>query len=188
VSPKCLREHRKALVHFHNRYLAYLDAALRGGASPQVVFDLRSDVLAAIPAAQRALDVAGVGLIYTPPPAFGGPVMSGLGNLAFLHERSPYQLPGAKPPYADVIDMTKLAMQYLEDAAKNETRRRRNPLYWIERAFLSTLALPAYVVGAIVGVPRERIDGSALGLPLRLVAVAADLSSLWALGKAAGWY
>jgi hypothetical protein len=190
LTPKRLHERREALVHFHNRYLAYLDATVGGHGGPQDAFQLRAEVISAIPAAQRALDAAHVGLVYTPPPAFGGPVMSGLPNLAFLHEGAPYQnrVPGVKPPYTDVIDMTRLGVQYLEDAETRERRRRHNPLYWIERAFLATLGFPAYVIGAVVGVPPHRIHGSVLGMPLRLIAVAADVSSLWAIGKAVGWY
>jgi hypothetical protein len=65
-----------------------------------------------VPAAQDALTVAGVNLVYTPPPMTGGPVMRGLPNTVFLHEEPGYRLHDwtrVKPTYAAVIDRFDLA-------------------------------------------------------------------------------
>lgn len=192
MSPKALRAHRDALVLFHNVYIEYLNEVVHGnGVSPQRAEILRGEVIRRIPAAQAALDVAGVRIAFTPPPAVGGPILYGLPNVAFAHEQPGFRLhefAGIKPTYADVIDWTRLGAQYLEDREERERRRRRNPLYWPDRVFRGTLGIPSYLVSAIVGVPRARIEGSGVGMFLRAVAVAADGATLWGAGKLIGWY
>jgi hypothetical protein len=91
---------------------------------------------------------------------------TGLANLAFLHEQ-----PGwggyDNPPYEAVIFNLDAARAHLVDAAEQAEARRRNPLYWIDRALRALLTIPAYLVGLIVGESAVKIDRSAWGLPLR---------------------
>jgi hypothetical protein len=147
-------------------------------------------VLAAVPAAQDALTVAGVNIVVTPPPLIGGPVMSGLPNIVFLHEEPGYRLHEStgKPPFSAVIDMVRLGAQYLEESERIERRRRRNLLYWIDRVLRMTLGIPAYVVSLLLGVPRDRVETSAFGPVLRIIAVLGDIAGAYALGKLIGLY
>jgi hypothetical protein len=138
-----------------------------------------------------ALGVAGVNLVFAPPPLVGGPVMRGLPNTVFLHERPGYRWAGStggQPTFAAVIDMVRLATQYLEERERAERRRRRNPLYWIDRVLRMTLGIPAYLVSLLAGVPRGRVETSAFGPILRLIGVLGDLAGLYALGKLTGLY
>jgi hypothetical protein len=192
MSPKALREEREALVKFNNLYIEYLDEIHKNGtADHQKVLRLRGEVIEAVPAAQDALTEAGVDLVVTPPPMTGGPILRGLPNLVFLHEESGYRLHegfGYKPTFTNVLDMVRLGAQYLEERERIERRRRRTPLYWIDRALGMTLGIPAYVVSRVVGVPRRRVEASAFGLPLRVIGVLGDLAGVFALGKVVGLY
>ncbi len=194
TSPNDLRERREALIRFHNVYLEYLDEIHKNGtADRQKAFRLRAEVLAAVPSAQDALTVAGVDLVVSPPPMFGGPVLRGLPNTVFLHEDRGYRLhesmpTGSKPTFVAVIDMVRLGAQYLEERERVERRRRRNPLYWIDRSLRMTLGIPAYLVSLLFGVPRQRVEQSAFAPLLRGLAVLADLGGVYALGKLIGLY
>lgn len=191
MSPKALRERHQALVRFHNVYLEYLaEIHKNGSADPEKTYRLRGEVIAAVPAAQDALTVAGVDIVYAPPPLFGGPVMDGLPNTVFLHEEPGYRPheSAGKPTFAAVIDMVRLGVQYLAENERIERRRRRNPLYWIDRTLRMTLGIPAYIVSLLVGVPRERVEGSPFGPILRFIGVLADLVGLYGLGKLIGLY
>jgi hypothetical protein len=142
-----------------------------------------------VPAAQDALTVAGVNLVYTPPPMTGGPVMRGLPNTVFLHEEPGYRLHDwtrVKPTYAAVIDMVRLGVQYLEENERFERRRRRIRLYWIDRVLRMTLGIPAYIVSLLLGVPQQRIEASAFGPLLRILGVLADIAGVYALEKLIG--
>jgi hypothetical protein len=192
MSPNDLRERRDALVRFHNVYMEYLgEIHKNGSADPQEAFRLRSEVIAAVPAAQDALTVAGVNLVYSPPPLIGGPVMSGLPNTVFLHEEPGYRLhesTGFKPTFVAVIDMVRLGAQCLEESERIERRRRRNPLYWIDRVLRMTLGIPAYIVSLLAGVPRQRVEESSFGPVLRIMGILGDFAGAFALGKLIGLY
>jgi hypothetical protein len=192
MSPNDLRECREALVRFHNIYMEYLtEIHKNGSADPQEASRLRGEVIAAVPLAQNALTVAGVNMVYAPPPLTGGPVMSGLPNTVFLHEQPGYRLHksmGFKPTFADVIDTVRLAAQYLEERERIERRRQRNPLYWIDRVLRMTLGIPAYIVSLFAGVPRQRVEESAFAPMLRVIAVLGDIGGVFALGKLIGLY
>lgn len=192
MSPKALRDRREALVRFNNVYVAYLEEMHKNGsADPQNALRLRGEVIEAVPAAQDALTVAGVDLAFAPPPMTGGPVMTGLPNTVFLHEQAGYRRHGSagfKPTYSAVLDMVRLGAQYLEENEQIERRRRRNPLYWIDRTFRMTLGIPAYVVSLLVGVPRKRVDASPVGPLLRSIGFLADVAGAFALGRLIGLY
>lgn len=64
----------------------------------------------------------------------------------------------------------------------------RNPLHWIDRVLRMTLGIPAYIVSLLAGVPRYRVEASAFGPVLRFIAVLADVSGAFALGKLLGLY
>jgi hypothetical protein len=186
MSPSRLREHRNALVDFHNVYVEFLEEVLHKNApvDPQKAMQLRAEVIARLPQAERALGIAGVNMAYLPPPLTGGPVMRGLVNTVFLHEEPGYRLQGwagQKPTYAGVIDMLRLGAQHLEDQEADERRRRRNPLYWVELGVGLTLGIPAYIVSRLLGVPSETVEGSPFRLPLRLVGALADFAGVFAL-------
>jgi hypothetical protein len=192
VSPKVLRERREALIRFNNVYVEYLDETHRNGsADRQKLLRLRAEVIEAMPAAQEGLTTAGVNLTVTPPPLTGGVILRGLPNVAFLHEQPGYRLEepfGHKPTYANVLDMLRLGTQYLAETERVERRRRRNPLYWIDRVLRTTLGIPAYLVSLVVGVPRRRVEASAFGPLLRAVGVLADFAGVFAIGKLIGLY
>jgi hypothetical protein len=192
MSPNALRERREALVRFHNVYIEFLDELHKNGSSdPQKVLRLRAEVTAAVPAAEDALTVAGVNLAYSPPPMIGGPIMRGLPNTVFLHEEPGYRLhswSGFKPTFVAVLDTVRLGTQVLEERERVERKRRRNPLYWIDRALRMTLGIPAYIVSLLVGVPRGRVEQSAFGPILRFIGVLADLAGLYGLGRLIGLY
>jgi hypothetical protein len=192
MNPNDLRERRDALVRFNNVYVEYLEELHKNGsADPKEALRLRGEVIEAMPLAQQALTTAGVELAVTPPPMTGGVVMRGLPNTAFLHEQPGYRLEGPfgyKPTYAYVLDMVRLGSQYLTEREREERRRRRSPLYWIDRALRLTLGIPAYLVSLVIGVPRWRVEASAFGPLLRGVGVIADLAGVFALGKLIGLY
>lgn len=86
-------------------------------ADAQEAYRLRAEVTRAIPAAQVALNAAGVNPIVYPPPAFGGMIYRGLANTAFLHEQPGYRLGTPSIPQ-QLIDATQLAHAQLEQRAQ----------------------------------------------------------------------
>jgi hypothetical protein len=76
-----------------------------------------------IAAAQDALNVARVDPVLYPSPMFGGPVLTGLVNVAFQHE-APY---ARRETIQYVLDATRVGAAYLEQRAQKEAKRRRNP-------------------------------------------------------------
>src|SRR4051812_43334737 len=99
MTPRRLRQHYEALVAFHNVYGTYLEATLGNQQADHAEIDrLRNEVTRLMPAAQAALNVAGVNPVMYPPPAFGGPVLQGLGNVAFAHERPGFRMGNPEMP------------------------------------------------------------------------------------------
>jgi hypothetical protein len=194
IAPRRLREHRGAIIAFHNAYNAYLESEFgNGNASNEVKQRLRAEVIARMPAAQRALTVAGVDLAFNPPPAFVGriPVMNGLANTAFLHEEPGWRLEpmaGVKPTFVVLLETLRLASHTLDDEIEEAKHRRRNPFYWIDRGLRAALGFPAYLVSLLVPVSREDIDDSWFGTLLKLVPLAAFLVALYFGGAERGWW
>jgi hypothetical protein len=87
-----------------------------------------------------------------------------------------------------VQDLVRLAAAKLEQRERELAHRRRSPLYWGDRIVSAVLRFPAYLVGKIVGVPTARIEGSVLGLLLRLAEVASGILTVFFGGRAAGWW
>jgi len=186
LSPNDVRALRAALVRFNNAYVAYLQTP-----SP----DTRSGVIRAIPEAETALLVGGGGYTFTDPPAMGSmrQSYSGLGQTAFLHEQFGWEEVHGRPPYELVLEGVQRADAVLEleerravERDSDEVRRRRHPLYWADRAVRAALTVPAYIVSVIVGEDPETIDRSAWGMPLRVLAIVADIVTVYLAGRAFG--
>jgi hypothetical protein len=61
-----------------------------------------------------------------------------------------------------------------------------NPLYWGDRLVRVLLGIPAYLVSVLLGTSFERVDRSAWGLPLRLVALVGEVITIAASARAIG--
>ncbi|HEX5173657.1 MAG TPA: hypothetical protein VFV91_05880 [Gaiellaceae bacterium] len=181
MNPRELRQHRAAAIAFHNAYAEYLKAGPEG--DPR----LRARVVELMPAAHMALARAGVEPYMHPPRALGGPVISGLPNLAFAHEAA-FSL-GTDDSIRMVRDSLQLAAAKLEDRAVEEERRRRNPLYWIDRGLRMLLGVPAYIISLFFPHLSFRdVDSSAFGAPLRLLSAASSALAIFWIGRQAKWW
>jgi hypothetical protein len=180
-SPRKFREHEAALDRFVSAYERYLHGGPSGGGA------LREAVIDSIPAADNAMDVANA-VFYIEDPPMLGPTRRryyGLANTAFLHEQPGFRPTGLDPAiFERVIDAVRIARSRLEERAREEERRRRNPFYWIDRALRLALAIPAYLVSLIVGTSPVRVDRSAWGVPLRILGVVADGLAIYFAGRA----
>jgi hypothetical protein len=189
LTPRRLYEHREAVVAFHNAYVAYLEASVPGGpeVSADEAYRRRGDVTELIPAAQAALTIAGIDMTVYPPPAFGGPVLNGLANVAFAHEAPGFRRGEPAIPQ-QVMDVSRLAAAELESRAKALRRRRKNPLYWGDRILRAVLGFPAYLLSLILGVPVARIEDSPFGTLLRIFGLALQALAVYFAGHAAKWW
>lgn len=180
LPPKKLRELTKGLDEFKAAYLGFLE---HGGD------ERRQEVHRTMPAAQRALNAAALNLVVADPPALGAhrQTYTGLATLTFLHEQPGWQYREFSVPQI-VLDNLDGARGRLADMRKQQLRRRRNPLYWIDKALRALLTIPAYLVGLIVGESAVKIDRSAWGLPLRLFAIVADALGIYGAGRVFGWW
>jgi hypothetical protein len=107
----------------------------------------------------------------------------------FLHEQSGYQyMDGPESPAKLVSDSVLHAIAELDDMEREERRRRRNPLYWIDRGIRYVLAIPAYIVSRVVGKSVAEIDRSAWGFPLRLIGFVANVLGIYLGGQEIGWW
>jgi hypothetical protein len=189
VTPERLRELRNAVVEFHNAYVAYLEATSPEAPShaPAEVQRLRGEVTALVPAAQEGLEEAGVNLVIYPPPAFGGPIRRGLANVVFAHE-SPNTEMGQTMIVRQTLDTARLAAAQLEKSERLLRRKRKSPLYWVDRSMRAVLGIPAYLLSLIFGVPVRRIDESPFGTALRIVGVVLEAFGVYFGGRAAKWW
>jgi hypothetical protein len=182
VSPRDLREHRFALKTFDETYAAYLVASQNGETDQR--WRLREEVDHLLPAAQTSLNASRVNVVITPPSHIGGIVHQGLPNTVFLHEQDGV--------YGDVprliFDTVRVADGYLAEQEKALARKRRNPLYWIDRFLRAVLGLPAYLLSLILGVPAARIAESPLGTALRVAEVILTAFLVYFGGQTAGWW
>jgi hypothetical protein len=87
-----------------------------------------------------------------------------------------------------VLDSLDMATARLADKRQQAVAKRRNPLYWIDRALRTLLMIPAYLVGLVVGQSAGKLDRSAWGLPLRVLAIVADGLGVHGAGRAFGWW
>jgi hypothetical protein len=111
--------------------------------------------------------------------------ISGLANLMFRHERPGWASLGIG---ASIVDTAKLTEARLLEFEKTLRRRRRNPLYWIDRLLRLILAIPAYLLSLLFRTPFEKIDGSAYGHMLRLIGAAGTGFAIYFGGHDAGWW
>jgi hypothetical protein len=181
LSLRQVREYRAALQRFLNAYRAYVSAGPHGPG------ELRSRANAAIPQADMAIQAAGVHLAVTPPPIAPGPVMHDLANVAFLHERPGWQGSAAQT-VGLVNDAIEQADVYLHEMGREVERQRKRPTYWLDRGVRLLLGIPAYLISVLVGVPQWRVDGSWVGIPLRLFSLAAEGFGVFVGGRALGWW
>jgi hypothetical protein len=140
-----------------------------------------------MPAAQTALERAGIQPTMYPPPGRGGPVRQGLANIAFAHEAA-FPL-AVEETIGMVRDARQLAAAQFEEWVKEEERRRHNPLYWIDRGLRALFGLPAYIISLLVpSLSFANIDSSAFGAPLRVLSVASEGLGIYWIGRSAGWW
>jgi hypothetical protein len=106
---------------------------------------------------------------------------------AFLHEQPGFTpSPYAPTTYDGVLDVVAGAKAELEEQARERKARRWNPLYWLDSVVRFLLSIPAYVVSRVMGTSVARINKSAWGFPLRVLAVIADASAVYFGGRALG--
>jgi hypothetical protein len=179
IPPRQVREWRHDLVAFRDTYVDYLNKTVSGPALP----DLRAEVLRRAQPAQVALTRLRADFVWIGPPVAGSPVMRGLFNTTFIHE-TPYGgltngMFGNWPtPYQGVIDIVDASLSKLEQMDVEIHGRRRNPLYWGDRILRALLGFSAYLLGLIFGVPASRIEESAWGTALRVMAFVVEVGVL----------
>jgi hypothetical protein len=148
--------------------------------------ETRSQVLRLIPEADEALMAGGGGFAFTDAPAMG-PFRQRYATLsatAFLHEQHGWERGvHGRPTHDLVIEGLERADSVLTVAQSRAVERRRRPTYWLDRAVRAVLMLPAYILSVIVGESVGKIDRSAWGLPLRVLAIVADALGVYAGGK-----
>jgi hypothetical protein len=174
-----VRRHRRAILEFHNAYVAYLEHGPGGDQA------LRSRVVALTPGGQAAMVAAGIHPILYPPPAFGGPIRHGLANIMFDHEG---RRMGGDETVRGVLDWCRLTDAQLEQHEDEILRQRRNPLHWIDRAIRGVLGVPAYLISVIFRTSFDRIDGSSFGVVLRLISAVGTFFAVYFGGVQVGWW
>lgn len=129
LSSEEINDHLAALRNLETEYLAYLDGTFHGTREQS-----RKRILLQTAPAQRALAASGVQFAITPPPAFGGPVLTVLSQQLFAFELPAYEPIGgpAGMPYTSrlVLDALSTAESRLEDLRRNasaRTTRRERP-------------------------------------------------------------
>ena len=127
---------------------------------------------------------AGINPTLLPPPMTGGPVLTGLQNVAFAHERTGY----GNLDLRVLLDSLRQADGYLREQEKAAQRHRRRPLYWPDRIVRALLAFPAYIISVLFGIPQHRIEASAFAPFLRILAVAADVLGIYLAGRVVKWW
>lgn len=191
LSVRRIRENIEALAEFREAYTAYLNATVIAGRHPSSEPTLRREAARSVAGASRAFSLAGTSVGWDLRHS-GGPLIEGLGSLAFLHE-TPHGYsesiftPGL-PPYRAVLDMVEQTLNYLEHAEREARRRRRNPLFWIDRVLRALLGIPAYLLGLILGTPAYEIEKSPFGTPLRVLALALEVVGVAIAGRQVGWW
>jgi len=134
------------------------------------------------PAADTALDLVGLR------PAIldrGRPTIHGLVNVAFADESAFLPVPAAQ----STLDTLAAGVGALEERRKREVRRRRNPLYWLDRLLRALLGIPAYLISLIFRVPPERIEDSLWGTALRAFSFVVEVALLvLGLHEWFGWF
>jgi hypothetical protein len=174
-----LKRHRSAIVDFVRAYAAYLKAG------PERDLQLRAQVLALIPSAQAAMDAAGIEPVMYPPRAIGGPVLTGLPNLAFGYESPGF---GFSDIPKSVIDWGQLTAATLNDRVLALQRKRRNPLYWVDATLRALLGIPAYIVSLFFQTSPARISASPVGPLLKLLSAFGQIAAIYFGGRGAGWW
>lgn len=95
---------------------------------------------------------------------------------------------GDQPFCAKVMETLQVADGYLARKERDETRRRQNPLFWLDWAVTGLLGIPAYIVSRIIGVPVWKIEESPVGFALRVVGLAVDGLIVYFGGHGLGWW
>ncbi len=130
-----LREHIEFLSAFEKDYRMYvyaLDSELQTGNRywhPQAHAEKRGDLIRRSVRAQRAMDASGVRIALTPPPMFGGPILTNLSSQIIAYETTTY---GSSPDRLHacrmVLDGLVTALGSLEDSSRRRNaNRRRSP-------------------------------------------------------------
>ena len=180
-----LRSDREVLQHFHEHYLSYL-SALASHDEARVANE-RREANKWLSEAHWVLAAYGPSPSVLPPPAVGGPVMNGLANVAFLHERSDFGTYDQVPRMA--VDCVEQGLMTIGRRIEEEERRRKKIWYWPDRIVTGVLGIPAYVVSGFLGVRFDRVDGArVIGPLLRLVGFLGSVASIWGLGAGLGWW
>ena len=183
---------RACLVEFNNLYVEYLDLTVplagSGQRLPDRAAEIRGELMVRAAAAQDALNQAGVNLVRYPPPATGGPVVSGLANTMFVHETDYIPFGSVRPFHENVTQMLRLAVGYLTNQRDRAVKQRRSPLYWGDRVLTFLLGIPSYFVSRIFGVPVWRIEESPLGVVLRIIGLVVETLVLYVGGRELGWW
>jgi hypothetical protein len=193
--PRELRRQITNLSEFRSAYVEYLNDTLQAtlNGAPVSHSAERTKVLRLATRAGSAVDIAGVLVAVSAPPAAGPrPPLVGLVPVAFAHEDPMYRsfvLPGEAPrqSFDYALDAVDSALEKLVTRLEEEKRRRRNPLYWADRGLRAILGFPAYLISLVFGFDRRALRPSA-SRALWLLSVAADAAGLWALGRQLGWW
>ncbi len=94
ATAKAYQAHREVLEQFESEYRQYVDAQRRGLAGYAVdqaaLGRTRGELLRRVPRVARALEAADTRIVISPPPMFGGPLLTALAQQVFAHETSTY--------------------------------------------------------------------------------------------------
>jgi hypothetical protein len=86
-----------------------------------------------------------------------------------------------------VLDAVDTADTFLAEWRERARRKRRNPLWWIDKILRSVLGLPAYIIGLVLGFDPKALPASRQR-GLWLLSIAADVGTLWGVGHVLKWW
>ena len=197
LSPSQLRRHLSALQKFRRAYIDYLNATLEDtfAGNPIAHTPERAKLMKLAVKADEALAVANVlPVIFPAPNAEGKPRLAGLCNIALAHEDPTYRMPTGswlpeplKQAYHTALEAVDYGDGLLHAKLEIERRRRLNPLYWGDRLLRACLGFPAYLLSVIFRFDRNELSPGA-ERALTALSVTADISGVWAVGRALGWW
>jgi hypothetical protein len=177
---------RETLLDFHRLYVRYLEATNGQGAQTPDALALRTELLARVAPAQRALDETNINPVIYAPPMLPGPTLRGLPNTLFAHESRYAGVAGN-----DVVQLVQQALvtgaSYLEAKAREEQRRRQRWWYWPDRV-ITFLGIPVYLLSRLFGVPQRRIEESPFAAALRIAGLILEALGVFFGGRSAGWW
>jgi hypothetical protein len=178
MSPAELRRHRENLEEFQRVYLEWRETL--PSSSERVLY--RERVMQLEPVARRAIDASGQAISHRGPPFLGGETVFGLSS--YLIGLTTY--PGGTELDFPLRIVLSQCIAELREREREEAAKRRDPLYWADRAFRLLVSPVGYVIHAIFDVDVAR--SSFWGPTAKILSLVFEGVVAVAAGRAAGWW